>query len=270
MSNLYVFCGGGAYATPQMGVVEYMLENNILQPDDVMVGTSFGSISVACLSSKFSNGQIEALLNDFNQQVTSLWGIGLFTSIFQFFYTYGLRNIKTVLAGYIPNVPVPSNVGICATDLSNYSRQFFDGKSAITLLDAVSASTSIPVIFTPQKINDTFYVDGGIIDNCPLDFQYEKHFDHVISIGGGYVSSLNVFVPTDSLSDYLMALLNGMISKLNYYNLNSKNLVLGHLNNVVTLSYQTLASNILDFSHWQADVQNGYESAKQFWKGVVK
>lgn len=270
MSDLYVFCGGGAYATPQMGVVEYMLENNILQQDDVMVGTSFGSISVACLSSKLSNGQIENLLNDFNQQVTAFWGIELFEGIFHFFYTYGLKNMKTILAGYIPDVPIPSNVGICATNLSNYSRHFFDGTSAITLLDAVSASSSVPLIFTPQKIDGNFYVDGGIIDNCPLDFQYKKHFDHVISIGGGYVSSPNVFVPTDSLSDYLTALLNGMISKLNYYNLNSKQSLSERLNNVKTLSYPILASNMLDFSHWQADVKNGYESAKQFWKGVVK
>ena len=35
-------------------------------------------------------------------------------------------------------------------------------------MDKVIASSSIPVIFKPQRINNIPYVDGGLLNNLPL------------------------------------------------------------------------------------------------------
>lgn len=37
-----------------------------------------------------------------------------------------------------------------------------------SLIDAVLASASIPVLFSPVIINNTYYVDGGLYDNFPV------------------------------------------------------------------------------------------------------
>ncbi|MFW5820397.1 MAG: patatin-like phospholipase family protein [Bacteroidota bacterium] len=37
------------------------------------------------------------------------------------------------------------------------------------VIDAVIASSSIPVLFRPQKINGNFYIDGGITNNFPVE-----------------------------------------------------------------------------------------------------
>ena len=36
------------------------------------------------------------------------------------------------------------------------------------LIDPVIASCSVPVLFTPKKINNAHYVDGGVLKNFPV------------------------------------------------------------------------------------------------------
>jgi len=38
-----------------------------------------------------------------------------------------------------------------------------------SIIDAVIASSSIPIIFKPYKINGNYYIDGGITNNFPIE-----------------------------------------------------------------------------------------------------
>lgn len=42
------------------------------------------------------------------------------------------------------------------------------------LIQFVIASASIPLVFKPVKINDHYYVDGGVINNMPTEAIREK------------------------------------------------------------------------------------------------
>ena len=46
------------------------------------------------------------------------------------------------------------------------------------------ASSSIPVLFTPQKINNNYYVDGGLLKNFPVS-TIRKECDLLIGINVG-------------------------------------------------------------------------------------
>lgn len=39
----------------------------------------------------------------------------------------------------------------------------------VYLYDAVRASTSVPLLFKPKKINNEFYIDGGVTKDFPID-----------------------------------------------------------------------------------------------------
>jgi NTE family protein len=54
---------------------------------------------------------------------------------------------------------------VAATDLNNGKVEYF---SKGALIDPVIASASIPVLFQPVLINNTHYVDGGVLDNLPV------------------------------------------------------------------------------------------------------
>lgn len=67
------------------------------------------------------------------------------------------------------------------------------------LLDVVYASSSVPLIFVPVTINDTKYIDGGIITSIPL--QYCNTVDTII------LNSTNPNVQS-GLLNYIVKLMN--------------------------------------------------------------
>jgi len=51
-----------------------------------------------------------------------------------------------------------------------------------SLLNAVRASISIPIVFTPVKYKDMLLVDGGLVDPVPIDVVREMGADYVIAV----------------------------------------------------------------------------------------
>lgn len=61
------------------------------------------------------------------------------------------------------------NVTIVTTNVTKMTRELLnvDTSPNIPILTAVKMSFSIPFMFKPVTWNDSIYVDGGILDNCP-------------------------------------------------------------------------------------------------------
>ena len=49
------------------------------------------------------------------------------------------------------------------------------------LSDMIQMTSSIPIVFTPVKYNNEYYMDGGFMNNCPLQ-SIQKHCYHPDSI----------------------------------------------------------------------------------------
>jgi NTE family protein len=63
----------------------------------------------------------------------------------------------------IEDLPIPYTA--VATDLIKQKEVWIQKGN---LLDAVRASIAIPTIFTPKKIGDSYFIDGGILDPLPI------------------------------------------------------------------------------------------------------
>jgi predicted acylesterase/phospholipase RssA len=61
---------------------------------------------------------------------------------------------------------------ITATRQDNLKLTIFNVENSpnIEIADAVRASSSIPLFFTPYEINNIKYIDGGLNDNTPIDY----------------------------------------------------------------------------------------------------
>lgn len=73
---------------------------------------------------------------------------------------------------------------VCAADLYSGTRVpfGFPGEREAPLPLAVLASTAIPGVFPPVKINGGYYVDGGIVSATSLDLAVEAGCDAIICI----------------------------------------------------------------------------------------
>jgi NTE family protein len=84
----------------------------------------------------------------------------------------GLLEGKRLYAWLKRNLPVPNIENTCiplAINVTNVSKQIPEILTKGDLAAAVRASTAIPFVFKPQKIGDSYYVDGGAVNNIPLD-----------------------------------------------------------------------------------------------------
>lgn len=156
----YALSGGGAKGFAHLGALK-VLEAADLKPD-VIVGTSAGAVAGVFYADGYSPDEIADLFKglEFRQFAEfSRPKAGFFKSTrLRTFIKNNLR-AKTFEDLKIPFIAV-------ATDW-NRARTVTFSKGAL-LVDAVVASCSVPVIFYPQIINQSLYVDGGLLKNFPV------------------------------------------------------------------------------------------------------
>jgi len=74
-----------------------------------------------------------------------------------------------------------------ATDINSGEKVLLE-KGFLPL--AVNASSALPTIFSPVKVNDRLLIDGGVADNYPIDEMLQKEVDVIIGVDTqGYIAS---------------------------------------------------------------------------------
>lgn len=67
---------------------------------------------------------------------------------------------------------------VTATDIVNASQVIFDSGP---LIPAILASSAFPAVFTPVQIGERFFMDGGIVNNFPVDL-LEGRCDRLLGV----------------------------------------------------------------------------------------
>jgi predicted acylesterase/phospholipase RssA/glycosidase len=151
--------GGGAKGFAHIGVFR-LLEERGLVPD-IISGTSAGALAGALFADGYTAAGIEQLFTgrEFSEFAQlQIPKDGLFDNKrFRYFLRHCLR------AKRFEDLKIP--LVVVVTDLDNgKSHEFRNGP----IVDAVIASCSIPIIFSPVEINGAHYVDGGLFRNFPV------------------------------------------------------------------------------------------------------
>jgi len=167
-----VLGGGGARGFAHLGVYKALLERN-LQPD-IISGVSAGAIAGVFLAAGIHPDDIFKLLKE-----QDFMKISHFKMSKQGFIR--LDGLKSQIKLHIPfknleDLPIPLIVAVC-----NLNKGKVEYISNGPLADIIIASSSIPVLFSPVKMGDQIYVDGGVLDNLPIK-PVRKICDKVIAV----------------------------------------------------------------------------------------
>lgn len=151
--------GGGAKGFAHLGVFK-LLEESGLKPD-IISGTSAGSLMGVLFAYGYSADEIKNMFigREFSEFAQlQIPKSGLFNyDRFQEFLKRHLRSKR------IEDLPIPTV--IVATDLDRgCSHEFRSGP----IVEAVTASCCMPIVFSPVLINGVHYVDGGLFRNFPV------------------------------------------------------------------------------------------------------
>lgn len=160
MKPAYILSGGGARGFAHLGVLQ-CLEEEGLRPA-ALAGTSAGAIAAALYAAGQSPRDILKLLKESHY-------FGWSAIAWQKQALFSLDALKKVLKKVIPiddfsALPIPVHVAV--TDLKK-------GESLILssgkLIEAVCASAAVPVLFEPVKRDGRWLVDGGLLNNFPVE-----------------------------------------------------------------------------------------------------
>jgi NTE family protein len=165
-----VLSGGGARGIAHLGVIKALIEFGF----DICAisGVSSGAIAGAFIAAgKTPEETLEiamehAIFNIKNPPFT----FGLFRK----------QNMKKVLEKYFTDNAFESlkiPLTAAATNINNGQTEFF---STGELIMPLIASSALPILFSPVEINKNQYLDGGLLNNLPIE---PFHKDPLICIG---------------------------------------------------------------------------------------
>ncbi|MES2241325.1 MAG: patatin-like phospholipase family protein [Pseudomonadota bacterium] len=167
--------GGAARGFAHVGVIA-VLEEAGIRPS-VVVGTSAGSLVAALYASGKSSAQLQQTALNMEEVAITDWMLPIFGRGMFRGEALG-RYVNDLVAGRLmENMAIP--LGIVATDLGSGQPVLFQrGDTGM----AVRASSAVPAVFVPVKINGREYVDGGLVSPVPVRFARQMGAELVIAV----------------------------------------------------------------------------------------
>lgn len=172
MKTGLVLSGGGARGIAHLGVIKALYEQGITI--DRIAGTSAGAIVGALLGHGYTPDEILKIIET----------TPFFKHVRPAFTRMGLLRLDKAEGLYRQHLPHDSfealkiPLHVVATDLVEGEPVVFDEGE---LVRPVLASCCIPGIFEPYSINKRYYVDGGVLNNMPVEV-LENKVDFIIGV----------------------------------------------------------------------------------------
>ena len=167
--------GGAARGFAHVGVIA-VLEEAGLKPQ-IVVGTSAGSLVAALYATGKTSAQLQQTALSMEEVAITDWMLPIFGR--GMFRGEALaRYVNELTANrLIENMAIP--LGIVATDLNSGQAVLFQKGDTGT---AVRASSAVPAVFVPVRINGRDYVDGGLVSPVPVRFARQMGADIVVAV----------------------------------------------------------------------------------------
>ncbi len=201
-----VLSGGGAKGTAHVGALRVIEQAGI--PIDYVVGTSMGALIGGLYSIGYTTDQLDTLLStqdwklllsDREDPAGKPLAERLQSEQYALTVPFRAANPEITNGGLIKGVnlghlfyrllypynndlqfdSLPTPFACVAVDIaSGTAHEFHDGN----LQEAMRASMSIPGLFTPVRRGEQVFVDGGIMNNYPMDVARKMGADIIIGV----------------------------------------------------------------------------------------
>ena len=201
-----VLGGGGAKGAATVGVLKAVEQSGV--PVDMVVGTSIGSIVGGLYAIGLRSAQLDSMFRG-QQWVDLFAGSFMGDSI-----VHALRQMTGGCnVASFDDLPLPFRC--VAVDVKKMREVVL---SSGDLATAMRASMAIPVVFKPVNIDGMMLVDGGVLNNLPVDVAKSMGADRIIAVD----LTVNKHEDYDTSSSSLSSLFSFLRPDLKKYNKNRK------------------------------------------------
>ncbi len=184
--------GGAVLGAAHIGVIRALEEMDI--EISYVTGTSIGAFVGALYAFGNTSKDIEEIALKLSWMDIS--GLALFESGLLSNAKLGELLDESLGEKKIEDADIP--LAVIATDITNGDKVVLD-KGPVA--QAVMASTCIPGVFGPVKFDDKLLVDGGIVENIPIDTVRNMGADYVIAVD---LNAIKTYHKPDSILDVII------------------------------------------------------------------
>lgn len=184
-----VMGGGGLKGLAHVGAWRALEEAGA--PISGVIGTSIGALVAACLAGGRSERELRSIMLGLrrrdvlrvNRRVVWLNGVRA-KSVFRG------ATLRTYIESVLPATEwdqLAFPIQINALNLATGETEWFGvgARTDVSLVDAIYASTALPVLFPPARLGDAYCVDGGVEDMLPLSRAVELGATGVVAVDPG-------------------------------------------------------------------------------------
>lgn len=271
-----VLSGGGAKGLAHIGVLKVIDSLGIKV--DYISGTSMGAVvgglyasgySAHQLDSIFSAIDVDALLQDYtpresksfyekrNDEIYALalpfnnFKLGLPSGLSKGLYNFNLISRLTKHVSHVRDfdeLPIPF---LCiATDLETGEQILLDSG---VLAQSIIASGAIPTLYNPVEINGKLHIDGGVVNNYPVEELKNRGVDFIIG-----VDVQDGLKNREQLKD-----VTSVLSQLNNFSMIEKMEGKRRMTNIY-FKPDTKGFSVVSFDNGQEIIKKGTEKAIEF------
>jgi len=180
-----VLSGGGTKGMAYVGVFRALQELQQIHHITKIIGTSIGALASLIIALKFSISEMTDLMLNFD--VSAITDINIH-SILKAPTSFGLdsgEKFSNYVKALIASRGIPDSITllelynktklhliITATCIEDYKCVYLDHETIpdMPVWLAVRMSCNVPLVFAPLEYKEKHYLDGGIIDNLPIQY----------------------------------------------------------------------------------------------------
>ncbi len=189
-----VLGSGGARGMAHIGVI-HELEKN---------GYEIAAISGCSMGALVGGVYAAGKLNEFEKWIRSITKVDMLTMLDISWGNDGLvkgdkiiNTLKEVVGDLlIEDLPIPYTA--VATDITNEREVWINSGS---LFDAIRASISLPLFFTPVQLDGCYLIDGGVLNPVPIAPTFSDDTSLTIAVNLGGPEEKNVISKSSQASE---------------------------------------------------------------------
>lgn len=220
MKNL-CFAGGGMKGICYIGIYKYLIEHNILKDVENISGTSIGSIISVLIILKYSVEELSIMVENLTKSLIE--DIDIKNCLSSYSIDSGKKIgyiVKKIFThkGFHKDITFielyrKTNIGLhlCSTCLNDYSRHIFNHIKTpdMKVVNACLYSINIPFLWSSDKINDNYYIDGCLSTNLPIeDFPKENTL-------GFFCKNDKTDTSIENINDYFIKVMKCILHRAN-------------------------------------------------------
>jgi NTE family protein len=218
-----VLSGGALKGIVSLGVVQYAIDNQYLNNVIHYCGTSSGAMICYLLAIGYTPQEImvyicthriiEKMKNLNFAAVVDGTGVSSFNYIQEQLEKMTIDKIgKLITLGDLKSYGKTLSVVTYNITKGRVEYLTTDDTPEIPCIVALRMSSNIPLLFENFKYMDSYYVDGGIADNFPIDIA-EKQGERILGIYLDYSSTNFINMEETNTISYILKLFNVVISR---------------------------------------------------------